>query len=392
METDVNKNLFSLVVASFALVAINVLVWVGVQNGQLAPFDSTRLWGVFVVLDIISLLWAFSLLGLQPMVLAFSYTAGGYLAYQGVQGVEGVGIAEATTAGATYGAAGAMVVGNITTKVRLTFFRKEQIPFVFIFTALLMVDGFMNSRISGAGHHAVLSTLVYPFAVAGVLVGLVWMLLVRMEGMPKRAPKKSIVETEIHEEGNQQIKDKPEASDASQLMIQVPDEAAIAEELETAAALLEISESEPMHESREDTSESSVLLKDTAPVDKPEEDQFFPLEIDKDDEFMELPEPSSGLVDLAALVADESVTPELVIANYPIPEPPPSFVESEPVITSRSEFESFPEVKPVSVELENKVTAEKLAKPSVSKSVKETSSNDWLSGHLDLLSKINNEN
>jgi hypothetical protein len=389
MNTDLNKNLVSLTIAAVVLVALNLLLWLGAENGQLTPIANTSLWGAFVVLDIASLIWAFSLLGLQPMVLALSYTAGGYLAYQGVQGVASVGIAEVTTAGATYGAVGAMVVGNATTKLRLSFFRKEQVPFVFMFIAVLVLNGFLNSRISNAGRPVVMSALIYPFAIAGIALGFVWVLAMRIPSKPKRESAPAVNKLEsTAETGVERVKVK--VDEPAQLMIQVPENSAV-EDDDSEPVRAELSIPEPVVSSEP---ENPVLEKENAVVEPaPVEEQFFPLEIDKDENFLDLPEATTPLMDLSALVPEEPVSPAVQLEPEPLPvEEPvssvPAFVAVEPI----DEFAHYPE--PVSrpevlaVEKVDEPRPEQEPIQDSSEPDGEVKSADWLNGHLDLLSKI----
>ena len=148
MKNHTSKNLLYLAMAGFVLLAVNAWLWMGVQNGQFPPVDNRMLWVAFMVLNTVSLLWAVSLLGVQPLVMACAYVVGGFLAYCGVQGVDSnINIAEITTAGATYGAGGALAISNATTKVRLAFFRRGQVPFIFVIMGLLVLDGVLNSQI-----------------------------------------------------------------------------------------------------------------------------------------------------------------------------------------------------------------------------------------------------
>ena len=234
MKNNANKNLISLAATAIVLVGVNMLVWTGVQNGQVSPVDNGLLWGAFVVLNIISLLWAVSLLGLQPLMVAFSYAAGGFMAYNGVRGMAGISIAEVTTAGATYGAIGALAVGNATSKVRLAFSHKKQIPFIVGVVALLMIDGILNSRISGAGSTVILKALVFPFVLCGILIGLVCMVINRF-GIAQKLESKSAkvvgeasVEHDLEESSD---------SESAQLMFQVPESSIQEDEPEEVAAL-----------------------------------------------------------------------------------------------------------------------------------------------------------
>jgi hypothetical protein len=179
MNKNVQSNLILIVAAAVVLVAVNIGVWAAASNGAIAPVENPAVWGIFILLNVFSILWATSLLGLQPLVVALSYVAGACLAYSGVRGMPEISVAEVTTAGATYGAFGALTIGNATARVRLAFFRKGQVPFVFVILGLIVLDGILNSRVSHAGGAVVLNALVFPFLLAGVLIGLVWMVLNR---------------------------------------------------------------------------------------------------------------------------------------------------------------------------------------------------------------------
>ena len=161
------------------LVAVNLGVWIAANKGAIVAIDNMLLWSAFVALNVVSILWAVSLLGLQPLVVAISYVAGGFLAFMGVKGMGGISVAEVTTAGATYGAFGALAIGNATTKVRLAFFNKGQVPFIFIIVGLLVIDALLNSGISSAGGSVLLNAVLLPFIIAGVIVGLIWTALNR---------------------------------------------------------------------------------------------------------------------------------------------------------------------------------------------------------------------
>ncbi len=215
MEKNRKKNIMFLMVTGVVLVLLNGGLLMAASRGQLAPIDNLALWGAFAALNVCSLLWAVSLLGLQPLVVAVSYVAGGALAFMGVRMLPDVNVAEITTAGATYGAFGALAVGNATTRVRLAFFNKAQVPFIFVILALLLLDGLLNSQVSKAGLGVVLNALVFPFIFSGAVVGLVWTLLVRA-GVGKnmeRAPVEELPESSVGEVG-----EKP-----ARLVIQVPE-------------------------------------------------------------------------------------------------------------------------------------------------------------------------
>jgi hypothetical protein len=173
MSESVKKGVFGLVVAAVVMIAVNVGIWVGAQEnvGILPPIKNVPLWFAFVVLNVISLVWAIALLGLRPLIVAVSYVAGAGIAFYGVKETEGMALTEVITAGAIYGAFGALAIGNFSTKVRLAFFSKGQIPFVFVVVVLLVIDGVLNSQLFQAGGVVLLKALVAPFVLAGGIVG-----------------------------------------------------------------------------------------------------------------------------------------------------------------------------------------------------------------------------
>ncbi|MDH3982393.1 MAG: hypothetical protein OES84_05760, partial [Kiritimatiellaceae bacterium] len=59
------KNLIMIAVAAVVLVAVNVGVLMAANKGAIAPIGNIALWGAFVVLNVASILWAVTLLGLQ---------------------------------------------------------------------------------------------------------------------------------------------------------------------------------------------------------------------------------------------------------------------------------------------------------------------------------------
>lgn len=357
MKNNISKNLVHLVIAGLVLLAVNAWAWMGVQNGQLSPVDSPLLWGAFMVLNMASILWAVSLLGLQPLVVACAYAAGGFLAYQGVQGMTSISTAEVTTAGATYGAIGALAVGNATTKVRMAFFSKGQVPFIFVIVGLLVVDGILNSQVSGADWNVILNALIFPFVISGVIIGLIWMVATRF-GVGQ---KPHIGETHVAKASLvARSEEKTKSAEDSQLVIQVPETNTVEESApeEVAAAMVETPE--PAIE------EPRVAAEAVAPVVEEDvhEDHFFPLEIDKDDEFI-LPAEESISVDLSASVEDVPVVDMEAHVAEPVEVAPP--IEEPVEVAIEEPKEPAPEAE------------------------EEAGAGDWLSNHLNLLNKLNNE-
>ncbi len=349
MKTDTRKNILFLAITGLVLVMVNVAVLMGIRSGQIAPVDNMALWGAFAVLNVLSLLWVVSLLGLQPMVVAAAYAAGGFLAFRGVRLMPDVNVAEIATAGATYGAFGALVVGNATTKVRLAFFARRQFPFVFIILALLLVVGFLNSRVSNAGWNVVANALVFPFALSGVALGLVWMVIVRIragQALAKKEPEIAGVET-----AEPIVDATVDDEETAQLMFSVPETAEVAESMDAVAAV------------DEGVPEALVVETGLLEVDPVEDESsssdFFPLEIDKGEDTIPQKD-DSNLMDVAAMVAESA--PERVVEDAPVPE---------------STLELSVEAVP---------TVEKSGEPASEKG--RVDSSDWLDGHMDLLNKL----
>jgi len=394
MKNTAQKNMVLLAASALVLVALNASIWVAAQKGSIGPVENMPLWGAFVALNVVSVLWAISQLGLQPLVVAASYVGGGLLAFQGARGLAGVSVAELTTAGATYGAFGALAVGNATMKVRLAFFSKKQVPFIFIIAALLLVDAFLNSRVSQAGWNVILNAVVLPFIVAGCVIGGVWMAVSHKFMAPKPAIEKHQESTvdEVQEEivEDQQV--------SEQLMIKVPERVDEVEDLEQIAATLDDVESK---EVEEEPAAAIVEMEDVENITN-ESDDFFPLEIDKNEDDFILPQTDSGLMEVAAkVVADaveESRIQTEIVSQSPV-------IEYEPVVpiysetpgltsevaevvpTTEPEIQAEPEVPAVE---EIPAVAEETATVEGESETAETEvgSEAWLNGHLDLLKKI----
>lgn len=385
MKNHTTTNLLYLMTAGFVLVVVNAGVWMAVQNGQLSPVGHPGLWGAFMLLNMVSLLWAVGLLGLQPLVVACSYAVGGFVAYRGVQGMAGISVAEVTTAGATYGAIGALAVGNATTKVRMAFFRKGQTPFIFVIVGLLVVSGFLNSQVSEAGWTVILNGLILPFSIAGIVVGLVWMVISRLN-----FSRKPHVEEKFSKEETIVIQphDEDEDEGASQLMFQVPE--AIEEEDEPEELSAMLATPEPIQEGGLGVDEPPVELAVPDVEEEIDDGHFFPLEIDKDDEFAL---PYEEVVSVEPDFLEENIEPEQVpdlpqemilkpelVSEY-IPEP-------EPIVEPELISEFIPELEPVSVRSPVLEAAEPLSEPHED----ESDETDWLNSHLDLMNKISSKN
>lgn len=367
MKNDAQKTILLLTLAGLVLIMANAAIFMGSRNGQIAPVNNLVLWGAFAVLSVCSLLWAVSLLGLQPMVIAVSYTAGGVMAFQGVRLMPEVNVAEIAAAGATCSAFGALVIGNATTKVRLAFFTKRQTPLVFIIIALLLVDSLLSSRVSSAGWNVIANALVFPFLFSGVVVGLAWVVFARILA-GRDFTKNSVAAVEPVEKEEPVANTAADEEDVTQLVFTVPESAALAESMEGSVLARD---PEPV---MEDISKAPVPEVASSTMDSVEDEDafpenFFPLDIDKGEEVLPLEE-NPNLMGVAAMVAESA--PEPAVEADPVAEDITSLSEESSVLASAPE--SAPELEP---------------EPELDLKKGKAGSSDWLNGHLDLLNKLN---
>ncbi|VGO20927.1 hypothetical protein [Pontiella sulfatireligans] len=369
MNKKEKTNLAMLFVAAALFIAVNAGVWVATQKGVMPSVENVLVWGAFVSLNVASLLWAISLLGLQPLVVALSYLAGGFLAFQGVRGMPGISVAEVTCAGATYGAFGALAVGNATARVRLAFFRKGQVPFMFVILGLIVVDGILNSRISMVKGPVILNALVFPFLLAGVVVGLIWMVLNRF-GIGQSAHEAEMAKADEHAEVEEL--ESVEAV-ASKLVIEMPQDAVSegedgeSDDLPSPVALPLVA----VAEAAEEVDAPLVVASEVKPA---KEEEFFPLEIDKDDAFI-LPELVSE--------TDHDAEEEFPITSFDAE----SYVAGLSSMDDDAEGRVMIEEPPAAVAVEKK--QETVVEPvPKAEPEKKNKSEDWLSNHLDLLNKL----
>lgn len=422
MKDNAQKNLVMLAAAAVVLFAVNAGIWMLAKNGVIAAIENPILWGAFVVLNVVSIVWAASLLGLQPLVVAAAYTAGGLLAFQGVKGMTGVNVAEIATAGATYGAFGALAIGNAMAKMRLAFFNKGQVPFVFIIVGLLVVDAILNSQVSNAGGSVILKAVALPFLLAGVLIGAVWSAFNRfMFGRSDRAA--AGVKTADHVNA-------AKAAVSQKLVIEAPELAATAKAAAKPAARpsaapvmakaapaskVEAKAVPPAAKPAMATVQPKKPVVAAQPAAKPAatktvpppapkkmvpEEAFFPLEIDKDDAF-ENAKSTINPMELSRMLGEASETDSEEAFEHS------AFVSSlfkdsssiarggvmvkEPAVAVAAEKEAvkYSLPKPAPVAKSDSVPKPQDAVPkqdSIPK--KDAKKDDWLSGHLDLLNKL----
>jgi hypothetical protein len=380
MKHRKQKNLTMIVLSAAILIAANLGVWLAAQHGVIAPIGNHLLWTAFVVLNVVSLVWAISLLGLQPLVVAISYVAGGFLAFKGVEGMSGINVAEITTAGATYGAFGALAVGNSTAKVRLAFFNKGQVPFIFIIVALLVFDAVLNSEISSADGSVILNAVVFPFVLAGVIIGLVWSVLNRY-GIGQRD---DLAHSAVAAEHPDAVEEVEESEESNTLKIQMPAHIEEEEDVDAVAAAMEDVELPGEIETPVEESVKPMVAKEE------QDEEFFPLEIDKDNDFV-LPE--EEIYDTDEMVAELDGLGEdaysltafdtSLYASGVDEDGHGGVMVEEPLVSVSLDIE---EQEAVAEQPEKAPVAEvQQPEPEPEKSAK---SEDWLSGHLDLLNKL----
>ena len=269
MKNNSLNTMIMLIITAMILTALNAALWLAAEKGVIPAIDNVAVWGAFVGLNIVSLVWATGLIGLPPLVVAFAYSAGLGMAFMGVRDMA-VNAAEMMTAGATYGAFGVLAVGHTTTKVRLAFFHKGQVPFALVMVGLLVVDGLLVSRISQASAPVFLGTVVYPFVLAGVVPGLLLMISRRKD--PAIATEDSeLAETAVAEERKAAEQTEPRAD-----QVEVP----MPEEVEVIPA--ETPRIMPEEEPVEPLIEQPVPL--VAGIVTFEEDFFIPFAIDESEE------------------------------------------------------------------------------------------------------------
>lgn len=385
MKHKKQNNLTLIVVSAAILVAANLGVWMAAKHGVIAPIENHALWTAFVVLNVISLVWGISLLGLHPLVVTISYVAGGFIAFKGVEGMSGISIAEITTAGATYGAFGALAVGNCTARVRLAFFNKGQVPFIFIIAALLVFDAVLNSEISRADESVILNAVVFPFVLAGVMIGLVWSILNRygIGDQVDLAPGAIAVEhADEHTDAVEEV-DAPEESDTLKMLMP-----GYVEEEEGSDAVAAAMEDVELPETTElPTAEAAAPI--VAQEEK--EEEFFPLEIDKHDDFILSQEETSGDAERVAELDSQDEDP-LLMGEFDVnlydsgadeDEHQVDVMEEDPLVSLLLDID---EPEPFADQPEMASLAEvEQSEPEQEKSV---TSDDWLSGHLALLNKL----
>ena len=188
MKNETNNNIIYIIIATLVLLGLNAAVFIGIQQNKLESSESLVLWGIFAIFNVISLIWAVTVLGLHPLLLAISYVAGGALAYFGVRELPDINVPEIITAGAVYGGIGALTVGNAMVKMRTVFFEKGQVPFIFIVIGLLLLDGILNTKISHSDWPVFLNAMLLPFGIAGLGLGTVGVAIVA--GLNKNAAQK----------------------------------------------------------------------------------------------------------------------------------------------------------------------------------------------------------
>jgi hypothetical protein len=416
MNAEKQKHLALIIVAAAILVTVNVGIWLAAKHGAIASIENLGLWTAFAGLNVVTLVWAVSLLGLHPLIVALSYVAGGFLAFKGVESIPNINLAAITTAGATYGAFGALTVCNFTAKVRLAFFNKRQVPFIFIIVALLVFDAVLSSEISSADGNVVLNALVFPFLLAGVVIGLVWSTLNRYGIGCKVEPARGMLAVRQPDTMVDELEESEEPEESNTLKIQIPAHIEEDEDVAEVAAAMEETDIPELSESPAEETVKPIVAQEE------KEEDFFPLEIDRGDEdhpaLEETYVDTEKAADADSLDEDHLVREgayvdiETAADTDSLDEDPfsPEGFDINLYASALDEIDSGGDVMiedhGVSLALDlNETAAVELAeispvaeeeqpeefKPSVqaeSEQRKSGKSDDWLSGHLDLLNKL----
>jgi hypothetical protein len=374
MSKSVTNHILYLPLAGIVFVVVNAALYLAAQDGQIAPIDNMALWGSFVVFNICSLLWAAFIFGLHPLVAAASYAAGAAVSYMAVRLQADLPAAEIATAGATCSAIGALVVSCAAASKERTALERRQAPFVFALLAMLLLDAGLSSRIVQAGSSVIMHAAVIPFLFCGIVVGLAWVLVVRMQSGHKTAAL-TVPSVENAEQSDPSPQTAGEEMENSHLMFSVP---TVIDDRDDDG----LEDSEDAEEPAEEVQPVAAVLEADPVSEEPAGDDdlgddFFPLEIDNSDELTD-PEPPD-LINVAALVAESAPEPiedaEPEVKPEAVPEPP-----QDEIISASTE---------IKVEEETSAEPEPVIDPETptlreGKAVK----GDWLNSHLDLLNKI----
>ncbi len=378
MQNGKLGNVLMISIAAVVILAADAAVWMGVRNGMVAAESNLLLWTCFMALNAVSIVWAIAMLGVQPLVVALTYIAGGFLVYKSAgEGSVGTNLAELTVAGATYAAFGALAASNLSAKVRFAFYSRVQVPFVFIIIALLALDAGLNATVSKPSINEMVKAMVVPFAAVGCVAGFGWSLLMRFAlGGRKKIHHGVEAEAETAHVSEKQAATHEKADVAHAVARNEPP---ATERKET--PFEEVPKIQPVtHQPRV----AVPVIEEIVPVEatlrdepKAEEDDFVPLEIDRDESFSDF----EYDVEPEAAKLKDDISGGFDSGHYGSARGERSdygavMVEEEPItsVDLAVDEEVVPNVK-------NQEAKEK-APPADNKK------SDWLSGHLDLLSKL----
>lgn len=382
MKEHHKNNLALIGVAGGILLMTNLGIWMASQEGMISPAMDLTIWCGFAALNVASILWAVTLLGQQPMMVSLAYLAGGGIAFMGVNNMGGVSMADVAAAGASCGAFGALTIGNLTHKGRMSIFNRRQLPFIFCVMVLILINAALLCVFSGAGGRVLLGTAVYPFVVAGSLVTLLWAVGHRCR-IARVQLTKPIREEAATSAGAADTEAVPEvhAGEAA-MLFQVPEQSET--DYDTA---LSTDDDESSEEDLTRVEIAAVAADPTSEEDSLTDTEFYPLEIDNEEES----ESTSEHAALAAMLADLSVGNE----EYENP----VLLES---VTDQSsvEYSTLLDDTPGTDPLDDATVLEqegpelnKEQPPVVTSEISTEStdkkkSGDWLSDHLNLLNQL----
>lgn len=377
-----HNNLVLIGVAGGILLMTNLGIWMASQNGMISPALDMTIWCSFAALNVASILWAVTLLGQQPMMVSMAYLAGGGIAFMGVNNMGGVSMADVATAGASCGAFGALTIGNLTHKGRMSIFNRRQLPFIFCIMVLIFINAALLCTFSGAGGRVLLGTAVYPFVVAGSLVTVLWAVVhrCRIARVQLKQPIREEAATSAGAADTEAVSE-VQAGEAA-MLFQVPEQSETDYDTALPTDDDEAGEEEPTR-----VEIAAVAADPTLEEDSLTDTEFYPLEIDNEEES----EATSEHAALAAMLADlsvgneeyenhgllESVTDQSSVESSTLLDETPGTYPLDDATVSEQEGSELNMEQPPLVTSE--ISAE---------STEKKESEDWLSDHLNLLNQL----
>ena len=383
MKNDTQNNKIFLIITGLIFALLNVVLFLASKKEVLPNIGNIALWGGFVALNTASILWVIDQLKVNALVIALAYLVGGALSFMGVHSLSGVGVVEVVTAGATYGALGALIASNFTRKIRLI---SVPMPFVVIILVILVLDGILNSQVLHSSLTVILNALVFPFIFAGVIIGLIWGILLRFGvGKPKEiVAKKPVVSEKKAPKGT--------SSKAAPKKVEKKVEKKVAPAPAKPAPVAEKKKVAPKPVVAKEKKAPVVEKKPTPvkPAPSPKKPEPKP-EVKKPVETVSTPKPveekknaPSGLPSLDSMPwASKTEEPK---KSAPEPVKKPEVKKDDDFLSSLPDLSSLTGNKKKEEPVKEEPKKEDVVKEEVKKP--ESQSQDWLNDHLDFLTEL----